>query len=137
MQIGIYCSDIKGAFDRVSAALLLEKLEQYGVTGKALAFLKSSLEERAAQVVTHGAMSDKFALNDMLFQGIVLGPKLWNTFMADISPIIVALGLIDLLFADDLNAFKVYDKTVSQESNHESFEGVSKSMSQMGCPEPG
>ena len=76
LRVGVYCSDIKGAFDRVLAELLLMKLERYGVSQKAMAFLRSYLDSRQAVVVIAGFFSDFFILENQVFQGTVLVPKL-------------------------------------------------------------
>ena len=47
----MYLSDISGAFDRVSAELLLKKLRAAGVNDAALQFLESYLQERNSTVV--------------------------------------------------------------------------------------
>ena len=59
---------------------LLEKLGRHGVAGKVLALLGSWLETRQAVVVVDGAKSDCVCLRDMVFQGSVWGPPLWNVF---------------------------------------------------------
>ncbi len=51
-----------------------------------------------------------------MFQGTVLGPKLWNTFFADIRFVLENADLIPFLFADDLNAYKFFfEDTVNEE----------------------
>ena len=58
-KVGLYCSDVAGAFDRVSISRLVKKLEAYGVQGKLLAFLHSWLRERQAVVVLNGCFSEE------------------------------------------------------------------------------
>ena len=48
-------------------------------------------------------------LGNMVFQGTVWGPMLWNIFYADASSAIRCKDFTDIVFADDLNAFRVYD----------------------------
>ena len=80
-KIGVFCSDIKGAFDRVRTVVLILKLWHYGLHEKAISFLEAYLAQRSAEVVVGGEFSDSFSLQDQVFQGTVLGPKLWNTFL--------------------------------------------------------
>ena len=79
----MYCSDVSGAFDRVNADRLFAKLQVAKLRPEMLAVLASWLQRRTAQVVVGGEMSHEFPLADMVFQGTVLGPVLWNVFYAD------------------------------------------------------
>ena len=101
-KVGIYISDISGAFDKVSRALLLGKLQQLGVASSFLDFLNSYLESRQGFVAVEGVLSECMLRTDMVYQGTVLGPKLWNAFFADISLHVPEDGQHIQLFADDL-----------------------------------
>ena len=79
-KIGLYLSDISGAFDKVSRTLILGKLSQLGLPSTFLDFLNSYLLPREGRVRVEGALSDVMLLIDMVFQGTVLGPPLWNSF---------------------------------------------------------
>jgi hypothetical protein len=79
---------------------------------KVIAFLRAYLAARNARVVVGGEKSNEFILRDQVFQGTVLGPKLWNTYFADIRFIMQQCNLIDLLFADDANAFQIFSGDV-------------------------
>jgi hypothetical protein len=57
-RIGLFCSDVSGAFDRVSSSRLLKKLRRKGVHEKVLTFLSSWLADRSATVVADGVQSD-------------------------------------------------------------------------------
>eukprot|EP00969_Alexandrium_andersonii_P200552 8859842-Alexandrium_andersonii.AAC.1 len=50
---------------------------------------------------------------DMLYQGTVLGPPMWNLFFANARLAIVTAGFSELIFADDLNAFRVLERDCS------------------------
>ena len=75
-EFGVYCSDVSGAFDRVSRHRLLRKLRAKGLHDVALGFLASWLQSRTAHVVVEGATSGAMALDHMVFQGTVWGPPL-------------------------------------------------------------
>ena len=79
-KVGLFLSDISGAFDKVSAERLLGKLARAGVCPSLLKLLQSYLAARTAVVVSGGASSEPFVLKDTVFQGTVLGPVLWNVF---------------------------------------------------------
>ena len=70
-KVGLYCSDVSGAFDRVPTERFLEKLRRHGWAGKVLVLLGSWLETRQAVVVVDGAKSDCVCLRDMVFQDSV------------------------------------------------------------------
>ena len=114
LMMGVFLSDISGAFDRVECKLLLEKLEAAGVCSQLLSFLKSYLEPRRARVVVNGARSDEFVLANSVFQGTVLGPPLWNSFFRDVSSVIPK-EYVDAKFADDLTCFKEFDRNIENE----------------------
>jgi hypothetical protein len=82
-KIGVYCSDVAGAFDRVSTERLLDKLRSKKLRPEMLAVIASWLRQRTAHVVVGGKQSDAFAMNNMVYQGTVLGPILWNVFYED------------------------------------------------------
>ena len=79
----MYCSDVSGAFDRVSTERLGKKLRQKGVPTRWVKLFLSWLRERLAQVVVGGKRSEVVFLVDQVFQGTVWGPVLWNTFFED------------------------------------------------------
>ena len=106
-RVAIYCSDVSGAFDRVSSKILLAKLEAFGVHPDLLRLLRSWLADRSAQVCIDGCLSSKVTLRNMVFQGTVLGPPLWNIFFSDAQIAVREAGFEEEVFADDLNCFKV------------------------------
>ena len=83
LKVMVYCSDVAGAFDRVSSGRLLAKLEAKGIHPKLVKAIGSWLEPRQASVVAGGMKSKAFLIKDMIFQGTVLGPQLWNLRFGD------------------------------------------------------
>ena len=63
-----------------------------------------------------GEKSKEMCLEDMVFQGTVLGPQMWNFFFADAARSIRSEGYSEVIYADDLNAFKVFSSDVDNES---------------------
>ena len=114
-KMAVYLGDISGAFDRVYKEILMAKLFSLGVPDFFLAFLDAYLNPRLGRVTVAGAMSDIFDLSDMVFQGTVLGPTLWNSFFSDIAFAASCGGGESRLFADDLNVFKKFALSVSNE----------------------
>jgi hypothetical protein len=82
-KIAIYCSDVSGAFDRVSVARLVSKFKAKGLHGSITAVLEFWLRQRSARIVVGGDQSDEMTFANMVFQGTVLGPTLWNLFFED------------------------------------------------------
>ncbi len=108
--IGLYCSDVSGAFDRVSRDRLCAKIEASGLPANLSAFLASWLEDRVSTVVVSGGCSPEETLANSVFQGTVLGPPLWNVFYADASFPVRSLGFVETVFADDFNCWKGFGK---------------------------
>jgi len=112
-KIGIYLADISGAFDKVSRVLLLARLEECGVPSQYLDFLNSYLLNRKGVVLVEGSQADPIVLTNMVFQGTVLGPSLWNSFFSDIGKHVVEGNQEAQIFADDLKVTASYAVHVS------------------------
>ena len=102
VKLGIYLADISSAFDKVSRTLLLAKLAQLGVAESFLDFLNSYLLSREGYVAVEGVLSECMMLTDIVYQGTVLGPSLWNAFFGDIATYVPEDGQHCQIFADDL-----------------------------------
>ena len=57
--------------------------------------LSSYLDSRSGFVLVEGCMSDEIVLQDMIFQGTVLGPILWNLFFAGVLHVL-GLGILGI-----------------------------------------
>ena len=96
--------DLKKAFDAVNHAILIGKLERYGVREKSLEILRSYLSNRKQYVVLNQFKSE---LKDVLCgvpQGSVLGPLLFLIYINNLPRIVRNCRLT--LFADDTSAIK-------------------------------
>ena len=120
-KIGIYCSDVSGAFDRVDSELLLRKLESFGLNAKLISVIRSWLQQRQGFVIVNGEKSDPMRLFDMVFQGTVWGPILWNVYFGDCVCAISCCGFEAVIYADDCNAFKCYPRSMSNAAIMESL----------------
>ena len=107
-KVGIYCSDVSGAFDRVSASRLLSKLSTFGLQPELLGVIRSWLRNRSSHVVIAGMRSNGSVLADMVYQGTVWGPSLWNVFVGDVACVVKAHGFSIVIYVDDVNIFKQY-----------------------------
>jgi hypothetical protein len=115
-KIAIYCSDVSGAFDRVSTTRLLAKLRAKGIHPDIIKVIGSWLESRRAAVVVGGARSEPYLIKDMVYQGTVLGPPLWNMFFEDAAEAINERMFEEIVYADDLNAYKEFPGTTANEN---------------------
>ena len=86
----------------------LRSYTQKAVGSKHSNVLNAYLVLRRASVV-QGSASEEFALEHVVFQGIVCSPILWNTFFVDVCEPAAEDGGREAIFDDDLNIFKFFD----------------------------
>ena len=79
----VYCSDVSGAFDRVWRDRMRQKLEAKGLHPKVIRLIMSWLRDRIATILVSGEKSDPITLANIVFQGTVWGPCLWDLFFED------------------------------------------------------
>ena len=108
-KIGIYLSDVSGAFDRVRVARLVHKLQAKRFPEKVIKVIGSWLRQRNACVVVGGQHSNRMELHNQVFQGTCWGPVLWDLFYEDCDIAFHEADLTEIYFADDANAWKAYD----------------------------
>jgi hypothetical protein len=122
-KVAIYCSDVSGAFDRVRLERLAAKLRAKKIHPALVDVIISWLRKRRAVVVVGGETSEVFDLSNMVFQGTVWGPTLWNIFYEDARNAINEVFFKEVVFADDLNAYRVFPGTVSNKVILKSIKG--------------
>ena len=93
--------DLKKAFDTINHNILITKLEQYGIRGVVLNWVRSYLERRQQFVMMDGFKSECLDIVCGVPQVSVLGPMLFNMYINDICNVSKSLKFI--LFADDTN----------------------------------
>ena len=95
--------DVTAAFDTVNHDILLSRLSQAGVIGRALKWFKSYLTARTATVSFNGAHSNPFSLHSGVPQGSTLGPYLFNCYMADLARVLERIDGVNFhIYADDV-----------------------------------
>ena len=104
----MFSGDVSGAFDNVDSARLCSKLRLLGIFRRIVDVIDSWLQPRTARVVLDGSASDEIGMTNMVYQGTVWGPCLWNCYFADARFAIRDAGFIEIVYADDLNAFKMF-----------------------------
>ena len=83
--------------------------------------MRSWLKNRTGFVIVNGKQSDPMGLFNMVFQGTVWGPSLWNAFFGDCVCAISRCGFEAVIYADDCNAFRLFPRHVSNDSVQDSL----------------
>ena len=91
--------DYSRAFDTVNHRILLNKLDKYGVRGKALQLLASYLANRKQCVQINDTYSNFITTNMSIPQGSVLGPLMFLVFINCLPNI--SQKFLPTMFADD------------------------------------
>ena len=91
--------DFSKAFDKVCHKRLIKKLEDIGIGGKILAWIKNWLSGRQQRVKVEDQFSDWVDVLSSVVQGSVLGGTLLDIFIDDIRKVV--LDALIQMFADD------------------------------------
>ena len=105
--------DFQKAFDSVPHYHLLGKIDNYGIRGNLLLWIKAFLTERRQKVMVNGTGSSWARVRSGVPQGSVLGPLLFIIFINDMPE---TTSSTIKLFADDA---KVYHKIHTHEDCHQ------------------
>ena len=60
-----------------------------------------------------GQFSRDMVIRDIVYQGTIIGPLLWNVFYEDAAMAIRVHEFCEIVFADDLNAYKAFELTTA------------------------
>jgi hypothetical protein len=93
--------DFSKAFDTVNHAILLDKLNHYGIRGISNLWVKSYLQNRTQYCTLGGEKSNTTTITCGVPQGSILGPLLFLIYINNLGSIFANFKTI--LFADDSN----------------------------------
>ena len=98
--------DLSAAFDTIDHNILLSRLStSFGVSGTALAWLSSYLNNRSQIVRIGSASSDPSICHSGVPQGSVLGPLLFSLFISPIGQLVSDFGISHQQYADDAQLY--------------------------------
>ena len=101
-----------------------------------LLVIQSWLYERKARVAVGGEFSKDMSFQNMVYQGTVLGPPLWNVYYADAAAAVNLIGFLEIVFADDLNCFKDFGLNVTHGTMREEMNQCQLELHKWGQSQP-
>ena len=120
--------DLKKAFDTVDWDILLEKLRNIGINGKALLWMESYLTGRVCRTLVNSELSAESSITCGVPQGSLLGPLFFIIYINDLVDCVKSCQV--QLYADDTVLYFSHSSTKNIESALNSdLESVNKWMS--------
>ena len=106
--------DMSAAFDTISHSILINRLERrFGITGTAISWFRSYLQDRCKRVSINDALSEQHIINYSVPQGSIVGPQCFIMYTHPIGDIIRQYNIQFHLYADDTQLFCEFDPKVA------------------------
>jgi Reverse transcriptase (RNA-dependent DNA polymerase)/Endonuclease-reverse transcriptase len=97
--------DFSKAFDTVCHEKLLYRLQNFGISGNLLLWLRNYLSDRTHQTRVGGSLSDFVKLLSGAIQGSGIGPLFFICFIDELAKVIDSCDIKVKLFADDVKMY--------------------------------
>ena len=130
--VGLYCSDVSGAFDRVDREILVRKIRSSGLSPCLVRILESWLDDRVAEVVVGGQAAAPAPLRNSVYQGTVWGPPLWNLHYESARHSVNKCGFRELAYANDKNMSKAFAASTPTTAIHDDMRRCQRSLHEWG-----
>ena len=102
--------DVSKAFDSVNLDLLIQKISNFGIGNSTITWLQNFLMYRKFSVLIDNTQSEYIQYNQGVPQGSILGPFLYNLYVADmLNEFVLPENLKIKQYADDIQAYSIFD----------------------------
>ena len=100
--------DLTAAFDTIDHNILMRRLHGYGLCGDEHAWLTSYLRNRTNVVRVKSGVSQLNTITTGVPQGSVLGPILFNAYVAPLAKLLQQRNMQHHMYADDTQLYVTF-----------------------------
>lgn len=113
----IVAVDLKRAFDTVTHEAVIGALEESGITGRPLNFVKSFLENRTFEIRTPGSEHKTYTNRLGVPQGAIVSPTLFNVVMARLAKLLSCIDDLHFtIYADDITIWTTHTHSLQDQA---------------------